>query len=315
MSIRTLCFCCFLVLLPRIIRAQAPEAVTKSSQYITVLGISQDGGYPQAGCQEEHCQRHWRGEEKKLQVVSLGLSDQATGQNWVFEATPDFTTQLQQLQVASVSSRLSGIFLTHAHMGHYAGLMQLGREAMGAKGIPVYVMPRMKEFLETNAPWSQLVALGNIQLISMEQDQPIDLTSNLRVTPLKVPHRDEFSETVGFRIETSEKSLLFIPDIDKWPLWDRDIRTEVARVDFALLDATFYQEGELPNRNMSEIPHPFVAETIALFSPLPTAEKRKIKFIHFNHTNPLLLEGPERDAVRKLGFEVATEGERIVLKK
>lgn len=291
----------------------APE--TKQSQYVTVLGIAQDGGYPQAGCNQEHCLRHWRGEEAKRHVVSLGLTDQASGQNWLFEATPDFTAQLQQLQQASGSTNLSGIFLTHAHMGHYSGLLQLGREAMGVKGMPVYVMPRMKEFLETNAPWSQLVALGNIKLILMEQDQPIQLTSNLRVTPLKVPHRDEFSETVGFRIETSEKSLLFIPDIDKWPLWEKDIRAEVARVDVALLDATFYQEGELPNRNMSEIPHPFVAETITLFFPLPAAEKRKVKFIHFNHTNPLILEGPERDAVKKLGFELATEGERIVLKK
>ena len=315
MSIRMFWFSCSLMLLSRVIHAQAPEGSIQSSQYITVLGIAQDGGYPQAGCTAEHCLRHWRGEEDKRHVVSLGLTDQASVQNWLFEATPDFTTQLQQLQQASGSTNLSGIFLTHAHMGHYAGLLQLGREAMGAKGIPVYVMPRMKKFLENNAPWSQLVALGNIKLILMEQDKPIQLTPTLRVRPLQVPHRDEFSETVGFRIETSEKSLLFIPDIDKWPLWEKDIRAEVARVEVALLDATFYQEGELPNRNMSEIPHPFVAETIALFSPLPAAEKRKVKFIHFNHTNPLMLEGPERDAVKQLGFEVATEGERIQLKK
>jgi len=315
MSIRKFWFCCYLVLLPRIIHAQAPEVATKPSQYVTILGIAQDGGYPQAGCTAEHCLRHWRGEEQKRQVVSLGLTDQASGQNWLFEATPDFTAQLQQLQQASGSTNLSGIFLTHAHMGHYAGLLQLGREAMGAKGMPVYVMPRMKEFLETNAPWSQLVTLGNIKLVLIEVDTPIQLASNLRVTPLKVPHRDEFSETVGFRIETGEKSLLFIPDIDKWPLWDRDIRAEVARVDLALLDATFYQEGELPNRNMSEIPHPFVAETISLFSPLSESEKRKVKFIHFNHTNPLIFEGPERIQVKNLGFGVATEGERIELKK
>jgi pyrroloquinoline quinone biosynthesis protein B len=280
-----------------------------------VLGIAQDGGYPQAGCTAEHCQRHWRGEEKKRLVVSIGLTNQASGQNWLFEATPDFTAQLQQLQTASGLTNLSGIFLTHAHIGHYAGLLQLGREAMGAQGMPVYVMPKMKKFLETNAPWSQLVSLGNIKLILMEEDKPIQLASNLRVTPLKVPHRDEFSETVGFRIETAEKSLLFIPDIDKWPLWDRDIRTEVARVDVALLDATFYQEGELPNRNMSEIPHPFVSETISLFSLLSEREKRKVKFIHFNHTNPLIFEGPEREQVKKLGYAVATEGERIELKK
>ena len=307
--------CILFFLTPILGKGQIVVPGAQQSQYITVLGIAQDGGYPQAGCNQEHCLRHWRGEEEKRHVVSLGLTDQASGHNWLFEATPDFTAQLQQLHHASGSSNLSGIFLTHAHMGHYAGLLQLGREAMGAKGMPVYVMPRMKEFLEKNAPWSQLVALGNIKLILMEQDQPIQLTSNLRVTPLKVPHRDEFSETVGFRVETGEKSLLFIPDIDKWPLWEKDIRAEVARVDVALLDATFYQEGELPNRNMAEIPHPFVAETITLFSPLPAAEKRKVKFIHFNHTNPLILEGPERDKVKSMGFDLATEGERIVLKK
>lgn len=315
MSIRTF-WCIFsLVLLPIVLQAQVQVGATPSSQYITILGIAQDGGYPQAGCQEVHCHRHWRGEEAKRHVVSLGLTDQVSGQNWLFEATPDLTTQLHQLQQASGISKLSGIFLTHAHMGHYAGLLQLGREAMGANGMPVYVMPRMKEFLETNAPWSQLVTLGNIKLILMEQDQPIQLTSNLSVTPLKVPHRDEFSETVGFRIETTEKSLLFIPDIDKWPLWEKDIRAEVARVDVALLDATFYQEGELPNRNMSEIPHPFVEETMGLFFSVPAVEKRKIKFIHFNHTNPLILEGPERNSVKNLGFDVATEGDRILLKK
>jgi pyrroloquinoline quinone biosynthesis protein B len=310
-------FWCGLVffLVPILTTAQIKAPNGMQSQYVTVLGIAQDGGYPQAGCTAEHCQRHWRGEEKKRQVVSIGLTNQASGQNWLFEATPDFTAQLQQLQTASGLTNLSGIFLTHAHIGHYAGLLQLGREAMGAQGMPVYVMPKMKKFLETNAPWSQLVSLGNIKLILMEEDKPIQLASNLRVTPLKVPHRDEFSETVGFRIETAEKSLLFIPDIDKWPLWDRDIRTEVARVDVALLDATFYQEGELPNRNMSEIPHPFVSETISLFSLLSEREKRKVKFIHFNHTNPLIFEGPEREQVKKLGYAVATEGERIELKK
>ena len=302
-------------LAPILTTAQIKAPEEKQSQYITVLGIAQDGGYPQAGCNAEHCLRHWRGEEKKRQVVSLGLTDQASGQNWLFEATPDFTAQLQQLQQASGLANLSGIFLTHAHMGHYAGLLQLGREAMGAQRMHMYVMPKMKAFLESNAPWSQLVSLGNIKLVLMEADTPIQLASNLRVTPLIVPHRDEFSETVGFRIETSEKSLLFIPDIDKWPLWDRDIRAEVARVDVALLDATFYKDGELPNRNMSEIPHPFVAETISLFAPLPESEKRKVKFIHFNHTNPLIFEGPEREQVKKLGYAVATEGERIELKK
>ena len=293
------------------------DKTSKASQYITILGTAQDGGFPHIGCQKKCCSDFYVGISPKQKVVSLGLIDREAQQKFLFEATPDISTQLADLEKNHLrtSSIIDGVFITHAHMGHYAGLLHLGREALGAKNIPVFVMPRMKSFLKQNAPWSQLVSLGNIKLVLIEADTPIQLASNLRVTPLIVPHRDEFSETVGFRIETAEKSLLFIPDIDKWPLWDRDIRAEVARVDVALLDATFYKDGELPNRNMSEIPHPFVAETISLFAPLPESEKRKVKFIHFNHTNPLIFEGPEREQVKKLGYAVATEGERIELKK
>lgn len=204
--------------------AQGQDSTYASTQFVTVLGIAQDAGYPQAGCVAEHCMRYWRGEEKRRHVVSLGLTDTESGQNWLFEATPDFSQQLNQLHSISGTSDLSGIFLTHAHIGHYTGLMYLGREAMGASNIPVYVMPKMKLFLETNAPWSQLVKLGNIELVEIEHDVPIQLRYNLTVTPILVPHRDEFSETVGFRIETDEKSLLFIPDINKWHIWDKDIK-------------------------------------------------------------------------------------------
>ena len=41
-----------------------------------------------------------------------------------------------------------GIFLTHAHIGHYSGLIHLGKEALGAKGISVYAMPKMSFFLK-----------------------------------------------------------------------------------------------------------------------------------------------------------------------
>ena len=105
--------------------------------------------------------------------------------------------------------------------------------------------------------------------------------------------------------------MLFIPDIDKWSKWQRDIVQEVAKVDYALLDATFYQNGEIPNRNMSEIPHPFMEETMRLFEKSP--DKRKIKFIHFNHTNRILRETQERQRVENQGFSVCTEGEIMEL--
>ena len=282
-------------------------------QFITVLGIAQDAGFPQADCDKEHCRQYWNGTVDKRLVVSLGLTDAATGQNWIFEATPDLPEQLHTLKTESGIDNLSGIFLTHAHIGHYTGLMYLGRESMGASNIPVYAMPQMSGFLNANGPWSQLVSQQNIAVNRLTADSTVKLTDHVSVTPFLVPHRDEFSETVGYRIESAVKKVLFMPDIDKWHVWDKNISEQIRAVDAAFLDATFFSADELPGRNMAEIPHPYVEESLEQFSDLPASEKEKIIFIHFNHTNPLILDSPEREYVEKLGYRVASEGDMISL--
>jgi pyrroloquinoline quinone biosynthesis protein B len=192
--------------------------------------------------------------------------------------------------------------------------MHFGREAMNAQGLPVYAMPLMSSYLSNNGPWSQLVALNNVALMPLGDNQPVALTTSLSVTPMLVPHRDEFSETVGYRIVGPNKSALFIPDINKWADWDKDIAALLETVDYALLDATFFADGELGNRDMSQIPHPFVAESMALFSDLPAKERGKVWFIHFNHTNPLLdLKSSESLRVIDAGYHIAAEGLRLPL--
>ncbi|MEM9820156.1 MAG: MBL fold metallo-hydrolase, partial [Bacteroidota bacterium] len=224
---------------------------------------------------------------------------------------PDFKQQHHQLLYGSEhpTFSLAGIFLTHAHIGHYTGLMHLGREAMGAKEVPVYAMPRMKTYLETNGPWSQLVDLKNIRLQALKTDSSFQLTPQLRVDALLVPHRDEFSETVGFLIQSPNKKALFIPDIDKWHLWDRDILQLIRAVDYAFLDGTFFENGEIPGRDMSEIPHPFVEESMQLFDVLAAKDRAKVHFIHFNHTNPILQFNSEAQRmVQQRGYNIAKEG-------
>lgn len=200
--------------------------------------------------------------------------------------------------------------LTHAHIGHYAGLMLLGREALGADGVPVYAMPRMRDFLTRHGPWSQLVELENIILRPLEPDLEVSLNQRLTVKPLVVPHRDEFSETVAFFIRGPNRSALFLPDIDKWSRWGTRIEQVIADVDIALVDGTFYDNDELPNRDMSEIPHPFIVESMQRFADLSPAERSKIRFIHLNHSNPALR--PDSDAaktVRHHGFGIARQSE------
>jgi len=209
---------------------------------------------------------------------------------------------------------ISGIFLTHAHIGHYTGLAHLGFEVMGANKIPVYAMPRMMNFLSDNGPWSQLVTKENIIIESLQDGVIIKINDKIKITPFLVPHRDEYSETVGFNISGPNKSVLFIPDIDKWDLWQKDIVAEIERNDYLFLDGTFFDGTELPGRNMSQIPHPFIVESMQLFENLSIEEKSKIHFIHFNHTNPLYQTGSKaRKVLNNAGFQVAKQGQIINL--
>ncbi len=287
-----------------------------NAPYIFVLGVAQDAGYPQTGCYRPHCTRAWKDPTLKRLTSSIALIDGRHGTKYLFDATPDIREQLYRLHVEAPddSHDFGGVFLTHGHMGHYTGLMHFGREAVGADAIRVFAMPRMHDFLSTNGPWNQLVSLRNIDLVPITAGSEITLSDDLSVVPAQVPHRDEYTETVGYRINGPNRSALFIPDIDKWSKWDTDIRELVREVDFALLDGSFFADGELPGRDMSEIPHPYVQESIELFAELADADKAKIIFIHFNHTNPLLIDGSAaQKKVTALGFRFATEGMRLPL--
>ena len=164
-----------------------------SNPHVIVLGVAQDGGAPHAGCLKECCEERWDNPEKHLRVSSIAIVDPKTSETWIIDATPDFASQLNSVS----DNELKGVFLTHAHIGHYTGLIHLGREVMGAKKTPVYAMPRMKQFLETNGPWDQLIKLNNISIQKINDNVLVQLNERLSITPFLVPHRDEYSETVG----------------------------------------------------------------------------------------------------------------------
>ncbi len=290
---------------------------TEVSPYLQVLGTVQDAGSPQLGCDRDCCRDLFLNPDDTRKVVSLAVVDPEAGKSYLFEATPDIGAQLKILkQDAPIALKEipDGIFLTHAHIGHYSGLQFLGMEAANANKATVFAMPRMEEFLKNNGPWSQLVSRGNIGLQSLQNRVTIGLGPELSVTPFIVPHRDEYSETVGYRINGPKKSVLFIPDIDKWSRWDQDIVEMISEVDYAFLDATFFSTEEVGHRDINEIPHPLVSESLSLFKELDPSEKAKVFFIHFNHTNPLLnMESPEAKMVLAQGFGIAQFKQQLPL--
>jgi len=254
-------------------------AAPSRGPYAVVLGTGQDGGRPQLGCEGECCARG----EPRL-VASLLIVDPRTERRWLIDATPDLREQLALVPERDAPSGrpplFDGIFLTHVHMGHVAGLLQLGREAYAAEGQPVYASPSACAFLEGNAPWSLLVSERH--LVLHPTDGPVALAPDLVITPLAVPHRGEFSDTRAYRVDGPGGSLLYLPDIDAWEPWNEALADVVRSVDVALLDGTFEREGEIPGRSMAGVPHPLMTQTLAL---VPPELHGRIVFTHLNHTN------------------------------
>jgi pyrroloquinoline quinone biosynthesis protein B len=271
-----------------------------------LLGIAQDGGVPQAGCYCERCALARADPSRREWVACLGLVDHAARQSWLVDATPDLREQLHALHGLAPDCPLAGVLLTHAHTGHYAGLIHLGREAWNTRGLPVYASARMADFLRANAPWSQLVTLGNVSLRLLTSGGEVQLSPDLYLTPLRVPHRGEFSDTLAFVVRGPARRLFYCPDIDAWDHWEHDLRRFVAGMDVALLDGTFFSRDELPGRDLGQIPHPLVTDTVKRLAGVDC----DVRLIHLNHSNPLHRPGPERDWLATQGIKIGAFGAR-----
>jgi pyrroloquinoline quinone biosynthesis protein B len=283
----------------------------KSDILIKVMGTAQDGGIPHAGCYCENCQRARKEPAFSRLISSLSIIDLKENKFYLIDATPDIRLQLDILYRFNKKRTKrfypDGIFLTHAHIGHYTGLIFFGYESLATKNLPVYCSSRMKNFLMNSGPWSQLIKLRNIKIQIFESEKELLISPQLSITPIKVPHRDEYTDTFGFLIAGKKKKLLYIPDIQSWERWDRLIVEEIKRIDIALIDGTFYSSNELPERDLSKIGHPFIETTIKKLEKVKG--NKKIYFTHLNHSNlalnPYSME--KKEIIRK-GFDLASEG-------
>jgi len=280
-----------------------------------VLGIAQDGGLPHLGCDKECCARA-RAEGRRLFPASLGIRDLASGRLLLVDATPAIEPQValfhETIGVQGLGRHpFDAVLLTHAHIGHYLGLAQLGREVMAADSIAVHVSPRFAAFLRGNGPWSQLVDLGQIVPVEFTPGEAFAPWPGLTVIPIPVPHRDEFSDTMAFKIIGPAGTVLFVPDTDGWDRNPGLLDTLLDGVTVAYLDATFYDGSELPGRNLAEIPHPLMTRTMELLADRAREHPGSIRFIHLNHTNPALRDPEIVALIEARGFRIAEQGETV----
>lgn len=266
---------------------------------LVVLGSAQDGGVPQLGMRPAQRQRF---------AASLAiLSDD--GRAFLIDASPDLRHQQRALlshewySTRTDGTPFDGVALTHAHMGHYTGLVHFGVEGQAALGLPCWVTTRMSQYLTANQPWQALVVFGHLALNGLVAGEQFEPWPGLGMRPVVVPHRAEFTDTVGFSIENlaTGVSAFYLPDIDGWS----DVtEREVATHDISLVDTSFYSRDELPNRDMSTFPHPIATDTMDRFQHL-TGDKM-IVLTHLNHSNPLTdPDSPEALQASSRGFHIA----------
>lgn len=268
---------------------------------IVLLGSAQDGGVPQLGMGVAQPERL---------VASIAVIDDQ-GRALLIDPSPDLRRQQRALlghewySQRTEPAPFDAVAITHAHMGHYTGLVHFGLEAAATKAMPCWVTNRMAQYLMANQPWQALVVFHHIELEPMTPGQAFEPWSGLSVVPIEVPHRAEFTDTVGFSVTNtaSGASAFYLPDIDSWV---PEAEAQVAAHDISILDASFYDDGELPNRDMTTFPHPLATDTMDRFQHL--VDDRMIVLTHLNHSNPLTDPGgrESRDAVDR-GFVVAAD--------
>jgi len=281
-----------------------------------VLGIMQDGGLPHIGCRCHRCTAAYHDQNLTLLTTCLGIVDnrRQPAKVWLIDASPDIKVQLDILgdilgpdpQMSGRIRQPDGIFLTHSHMGHTAGLVQLGPEGMNVQNLPVYASAKLIALIQGTRLWQPL--LNNLAFIPMTPGNSLKLAPELIITPIAVAHRDEVAAgTFAYLCSGPSHTLLYLPDIDSWKSFDKT-RLALGKIDTALVDASFFSREELGGRSL--VAHPLVTDTIEYWAGSST----RLILTHINHTNPILDQGSAAQlVVDEAGCSVAFTGQLIPL--
>lgn len=289
-----------------------------NSTIIKVLGTAQDAGHPQLSCGCSHCQAARKDSSLSRLQSSIAVLDKSKKNTFILDATPAFSRQLDILNELAAaenfdSKHLAGILLTHAHIGHYTGLMYLGKEALAISDLPLYLSRKMLDFLQSNAPWSDLFKNDNLKPVVFEFGKKYKLTENIYFKALEMEHRNEHADTAAFLVNAGKKDFLYLPDFDSWSNFEKSFRKIIRKIDYAFIDGSFFDKkelGELRGRDLNQVPHPPIIETMELLSDIETAAKKKIYFTHFNHTNRILdQDGEKKKVVQEKGFNILEDGD------
>jgi len=266
---------------------------------VEILGNVQDGGVPHLGCDCDVCEAAREDQRNQRYVGALMVkeNDDKDTIRYLIDATPDIKYQIR-------GDYLDGVFLSHGHLGHIAGLPFFGTESLDTNQLSVFCTPEMRQFIMNNDPFRLLVDRNQIEIEKKSDGEKAEIQGG-SIEFRNVLHRYVNTDTTSFMIRGEDKSLYYLTDIDEWT--DEAAET-VREADIAIIDGTFWTKDEIGRYD--EVPHPTIKESMDRFDDSDT----EIYFTHLNHTNPVLREdSEERQKVEERGYNVAEKGIEIEL--
>jgi pyrroloquinoline quinone biosynthesis protein B len=305
---------------------------------IIVLGSAAGGGFPQWNCNCDGCRRARGGDHAASPRTQASIAVSADGENWfLINASPDLRQQIGatpalQPQQDRRHSPIAGVVLTNGDIDHVAGLLSL-RES---QPLVLYATERVHGILRGNRIFGVLDA-KLVQRRAMEIGQPLDLTTSagkpagLRVEAFVVPGKTalymedaaagpgfgtQAGDVVGVMVSSGNARFFYLPGC---AAVDGALAARLAGAPLVFFDGTLWRDDEMiqagvgdkTGQRMGHISVSGEKGSMAAFAALGV--RRKV-FIHVNNTNPILLDdSPERAAVTRAGWDVAFDGQEIVL--
>jgi len=289
-----------------------------------VLGSAAGGGFPQWNCRCAVCRLAWAGDPRVCARTQTSVAVSGDGQSWVLlNASPDLGMQIRSArklwpQTGDRHSPVTAVVLTGAEIDQVAGLLTL-RER---QPFELYATAATLALIEAN-PMFDVLSREIVTRIPIEFGKPFAVAGvelELFSVPGKVPlYREREGaleeKTAGVEIRRDDARLIFLPGIAAMP---DHVRERLAGADTVLIDGTLFTDdemiragtGEKTGRRMGHMPIEGEGGTLETLSRLTN---RRV-FIHMNNTNPVLIDGsPERARVEQAGWEVAEDGQEIVL--
>eukprot|EP00998_Keelungia_sp_KM082_P006179 NODE_2444_length_1063_cov_72.793803_g2426_i0.p1 GENE.NODE_2444_length_1063_cov_72.793803_g2426_i0~~NODE_2444_length_1063_cov_72.793803_g2426_i0.p1 ORF type:complete len:288 (-),score=17.80 NODE_2444_length_1063_cov_72.793803_g2426_i0:106-969(-) len=275
---------------------------------VIFLGSGQDAGVPQLFCRCTNCELAKQDKAHRRTACAVAIMTEDNG-CYLLDASPDIRFQFNSIIDTEIHPKfahceLRGIFLTHAHIGHIAGLQRLGKEGPN-KHVPVYATPALLKLLSSQEPYASLFKVLGGETLEPGASVQVD---GLTFTFHKINHRDELSDTVGIEVSDGQRRFLYIPDTDRIDERVHEAAANLQPGDVLSVDGTFFSGDELPNRNLEEIPHPFISNSMEQLKPHLEKGVRVI-YTHLNHSNAVCRPASkEHRTVLAAGYEVAHDG-------